>query len=127
MKRKHNDKTTQYTPSPPNRKDGYIWFACNSCNRTKNKVKVHTNTVYASVKKIFPKETPKRPIQCFKCTECNSAFYARHKLKKHTREQHEGKFVKSPERKSPRTESKTKGVYNITRPPETLKCSKSKM
>ena len=60
-----------------------------------------------SVKKIFSKETPKRPIQCYNCTECNSTFDARHKLKKHTREQHEGKFVKSPERKSPRTESKT--------------------
>ena len=60
-----------------------------------------------SVKKIIPKETPKRPIQCYNCTECNSTFDARHKLKKHTREQHEGKFVKSPERKSPRTEPKT--------------------
>ena len=30
MKRKHNGKTIQYTPSPTNRKVGYIWFACNS-------------------------------------------------------------------------------------------------
>ena len=34
-------------------------------------------------------------------------FDARHKLNKHTREQHEGKFVKSSERKSPITELKT--------------------
>ena len=34
-------------------------------------------------------------------------FDARHKLKKHTREQNKGIFVKSPERKSPITESKT--------------------
>ena len=67
MKRKHNDKTTQYIPSPHDRKVGYTWFACNSCKvkiPPKNKVKVHTNTVHASVKKIFPKEIPKRPIQC---------------------------------------------------------------
>ena len=58
--------------------------------------KVHTNTVHASVKKIFPKETPQRPIQCYNCTYCYLTFDARHKLKKHTREQHEGKFVVSP-------------------------------
>ena len=61
-----------------------------------------------SVKKIIPKETPKRPIQCYNCTECNSTVDTRHKLKKHTTEEHEDKFVKSPERKSPRTEPKTK-------------------
>ena len=69
--------------------------------------KVHTNTVHTSVKKIIPKETPKSPIQCHNCTECNSTFDARHKLKNHTREQHEGKSVKYPERKSPRTETNT--------------------
>ena len=89
-KRKYNDKTSQYTPSPPNRKVGYTWLQGKNC--TKNKVKAHTNTVYVYVKNIFPNETPKRPRQCYKCTECNSAFDARHKLKKHTREQHEGKF-----------------------------------
>ena len=52
--------------------------------------------MHVSVKKIIPKETPKRPIQCYNCTECNSTFDARHKLKKHTREQHEGKFCKIP-------------------------------
>ena len=31
MKRKYNDKTIQYTPSPTNRKVGYSLFACNSC------------------------------------------------------------------------------------------------
>ena len=62
---------------------------------TQNKRKVHTNTVHAFVKQIIP-------IQCYNCTECNSTFDGRHKLKKHTREQHEGKFVKSP-----RTEPKT--------------------
>ena len=67
--------------------------------RTENEPKVHTNTVHASVKKIIPKETPKRAIQCYDCTECNSTFDARHKLKKHTREQHEGKFVKIPRKK----------------------------
>ena len=59
--------------------------------------------MYVSVKKTIPKETPKRPIQC---TECNSTFDARHKLKEHTREQHEGKLVKSPEWKSPKTNIK---------------------
>ena len=75
--------------------------------RTENVLKVHTNTVHASVKKIIPKETPTSLIQCYNCTECNSTFDARHKLKKHTREQHEGKFVKTPQRKSLRTEPKT--------------------
>ena len=110
MKRKHNDKTIQYTPSLTNWKVGYTWFACNSCKVkkcTEIELKVNTNTFHTSVKNIIPKETPKRPIQCYNCTECNSTFDARHKLKKHTREQHEGKFVKSPERKSPRTEPKT--------------------
>ena len=65
-------------------------------------LKVHTNTVHASVMKIIPNGTPSSPIRCYNCTECNSIFDARHKLKKHTREQHEGKFVKSP-----RTEPKT--------------------
>ena len=93
-KRKHNGKTTQYTPSPPNRKVGYTWLACNSCKvkiAQKKRIKVHTNTVHVSVKKKFSKVTPIRPIQCYKCTEFNSTFEARHKLKKHTRKQHEGK------------------------------------
>ena len=59
------------------------------------------------MKKIIPKETPKIPIQCYNCTECNTTFEARHKLKKHTTEQHEGNLVKSPERKCPRTKPKT--------------------
>ena len=84
-------------------------------------LKVHTNTVHVSVKKIIPKETPKRPIQCYNCTECNSTFDARHKLKKHTRKQHEGKFIKSPEKKSPRTEPKTNIKFAI----QTKKSSKS--
>ena len=65
MKRQHYDKTIQYTPSPTNRKAGYTQFACNSCKvkkRTENKPKVHANTVDVSVKKIIPKETPKRPV-----------------------------------------------------------------
>ena len=36
-----------------------------------------------------------------------STFDARHKLNKHAREQHEGKLVRSPERKSPIPELKT--------------------
>ena len=91
MKSKHHDKTIQYTPSPTNRKVGYTWFACNSCKvkkHTKNKPKVHSNTVHASVKMIIPKETPKRPIKCYNWTEQYLTFDARHKLKKHTREQH---------------------------------------
>ena len=60
-----------------------------------------------TVKKIIPKETHKRPIQCYNCTECYLTLDARDKLKKHAREQHEGKFVESQERKSPRTEPKT--------------------
>ena len=61
MKRKHKDKTIQYTPNPTNRRVGYTWFACNSCKvkiYPETKLKVHTNTVHASVKKIVPKETP---------------------------------------------------------------------
>ena len=57
MKSKNNDKTIQYTPSAPNRKVSYTWFACNSfkVNNTQKKLnKVHTNTVHASVKKIIP-------------------------------------------------------------------------
>ena len=91
MKRKHNDTPIQNTPSPTNRKVSNTWFACNSCKvkkRTENEPKVHTNTVHASVKKKIPKETPKSPIQCYNCTECYLTFGARHKLKKHTREQH---------------------------------------
>ena len=65
MKRNHNDKTIYYTPSATNRKVSYNWFACNSFkvnNTQQNKLKVHTNTVHASVMKIIPKETPKTPI-----------------------------------------------------------------
>ena len=69
--------------------------------------KSHTSAVNTSVKKTIPKETPESPIQCYNCKVCNSTLYARHKLKKHTREQNKGKFVISPERKSPRTETKT--------------------
>ena len=65
-----------------------------------------------SIKKTIPKETPKRQIQSYNCAECYSTFDARHKLKKHTTEQHEGKFVKSPERKSPRIEPKMKRKLN---------------
>ena len=54
----------------------------------KNMIKVHTNTVCVSARKIIPKETYKSPIQCYNCTVCNSSFDARHKVKKHTREQH---------------------------------------
>ena len=36
MKRKHNHKSIQYTPSPSKRKIGYTWFSCKSC-----KVKTH--------------------------------------------------------------------------------------
>ena len=63
------------------------------------KLKVHTNNVHASVNKIIPKKTPKRPIQCYDSTECNSTFDARHKIKKHTREQHDGKFY-SPQKEN---------------------------
>ena len=86
-------------------------------------LKVHTKTVYASVKKIILKETYKSPIQCYDCTECNSTCYARHKLKNHTREQHEGKLVKSPGRKSPRTETKT----NLKLANQTKKSLKNKL
>ena len=41
MKRKHNDKTIQYTPSPTNRKVGFTWFACNSC-KVKNRTQKQT-------------------------------------------------------------------------------------
>ena len=54
-----------------------------------------------------PKETPKRPIQCYNSTECKLTFDVRHKLNKHTGEQYEGKFQKSLEKKSPRTKPKT--------------------
>ena len=91
MKRKQNYKTVQYTPIPTNRKVDYTWFACNSRKvkdpHKKNKFEFHTNTAHASVKKIIPKDTPNQPIQCYNCTECNSTFDARHKLKKRTREQ----------------------------------------
>ena len=40
MKRKHNDKTTQFIESPHIRKVGYTWFACNSC-----KVKIPPKTI----------------------------------------------------------------------------------
>ena len=93
VKRKHNDKTIQYTTSQTNMKVGYTWFACNRFKverHSENEHKILTNTVHASVKKIILKETPKRPTQCYKCTEFNSTFYVRHKLRKHTREQREG-------------------------------------
>ena len=51
MKRKHNYKTIQYTPSPTNRNVGYTWFPCNSFKvekHTENKLKVHTNTFHQS-------------------------------------------------------------------------------
>ena len=107
MKQKHNNKSIQYTPSPSNRKIGYTWFSCKSCKvkkRTENELKVHNNNFHMSIQKIIPKDTPKRQIQSYNCEECNLTFDARHKLKKHTTEQHEGKFVKSPERKLPRIE-----------------------
>ena len=103
-------KTIQYTSSPTYRKVGYTWFACNSCKVKKckeNKLKVHINTVHGFVKKKIPNETPKIPILCYNCTECYLTFEARHKLKKHTKEKHESKFIKSPERISYRTELKT--------------------
>ena len=109
MKRNHNDKTIQYTPSPTNRKVGYTWFSCKNCKvkkRTENELKVHNKTVHMSNKNILPKETPKRRIQSYNCKDCNSTFDSRYKLTKHMREQHDGKVVKSPERKTPRTESK---------------------
>ena len=62
MKRKHNDKTIQYTPSAIKRKVSYTWFACKSFkvnNTQHNELKVHTNNIHASVKKIIPKETQK--------------------------------------------------------------------
>ena len=93
VKRKYNDKTIQCTTSQTNMKVGYTWFACNRFKverHSENKHKVHTNTVHASGKKIIPKESPKRPIKCNKCTEFNSTFYVRHKLRKHTREKREG-------------------------------------
>ena len=46
----------------------------------------YTNTIHATIRKIIPKEIPKRPIQCYTCTECNSTFYHMHKLLKHSRE-----------------------------------------
>ena len=64
-------------------KVGYTLFAC-------KKPKVHTNNVSVSVRK-------KTPIQYYTCTECNSIFDARQKLKKYTREENEGKFVISLE------------------------------
>ena len=54
------------------------------------------------------------PKQCYNCTECNSTFDARQKLNKYTREQHEGKFVISPEKKSPRTKLKTNIIISNT-------------
>ena len=60
-KTNHNKKTIQYTLNPINWQVGYTWLACNSCNIktcTENELKVNTNTVHASVKKIIPKETP---------------------------------------------------------------------
>ena len=109
MKRKHNDKTIQYTPSPLNKKVSLTWFSCKSCKvkkRTENELQLHNKTVHMSVKKTLQKVSIKRPIQSFNCTVCNSTFDSRYKLNRHTREQHEGKIVKSPERKSARTESK---------------------
>ena len=41
---------------------------------TENKLKVYTNIVHASVNKIICKETPKRLIQCYNCTECSLTF-----------------------------------------------------
>ena len=94
MKRKYNYKTIQYTQvqvvigklvTP-----GLLVTFARLKKRTKNMPKVHTNTVHASEKTIIPKATPKSPIQCFNCTEYNSTFDAKHKLKKHTKELHEG-------------------------------------
>ena len=58
-KRKHNDKTIDYTPSATSTKASYTWFACNSFNVN--------NTQKTSLKSIpilfmCPNETPKRPI-----------------------------------------------------------------
>ena len=110
IERKQKDKTIQSTPCPTYRKVSYTWFACNSCNG-KNAWKMSLKSIITLFMglliKIIPKETPIRPIQCHNCTECYLTFDARHKLKKHTREQYEDKFVKSPDIKSPKTEPKT--------------------
>ena len=71
MKRKHNDTSIQNTPSPTNKTVSITWFACNSYKvkkSTEKEHKVHANTVHASVKKIYPKETQKGLIQCYNCT-----------------------------------------------------------
>ena len=58
MKRQHNDKRIQYTPSPLNKKAGITWFSCKSCKvkkRTENELKLHNKTVHMSVKKTIQK------------------------------------------------------------------------
>ena len=115
MKRKHNNKVLQYTPGPTNRNVGYTWFSCKSCKvkkRTENELNIHYNTMHMSITKVLPKGTKKRPIQSYNCKDCNSTFDSFYKLTKHIREQYDGKVVKSPERKSPRTESKKSSNSN---------------
>ena len=43
MKRKHNHKSIQYTPSPRKRKIGYTWFSCKSC-KVKNAPKMNSKS-----------------------------------------------------------------------------------
>ena len=107
MKRKHNDITTQYVPSPHDRKVGYTWFASNSC-----KVKIPLKTRLKSMQTLFMRMLIKYFLRSLLKDQYSAKnaenviqhWTPRHKLKKHTREHHLAKFVNSPERKSPLTE-----------------------
>ena len=67
MKRKHNDKTIQYTPSATNRKVSYTWFAWNSF-----KVNNTQKTSLKSIPTLFKHLTVCRD-SCMLC--CRSVEY----------------------------------------------------
>ena len=80
MKRKYNDKTIQFTPSPTNRKVLTPGLRV-TVSRFKKAQKTCQKSIPILLMKSIPMETPKSLIQSYNCTECNSTFDARHKLK----------------------------------------------
>ena len=65
-------------------------------------MKKHVETHH---KKNMTKEKPeekKRLMKTFTCPGCNSTFVSKYRMRNHIKEQHEGRNILSPERKSAR-------------------------